>query len=89
MAIDPGERKDLTRAEPDRVKVLRAKLDAWLKATDAKFPSKDPQFDPARRAARWKSLKTRGKASLEKRHASYLNATYMPNNDWWGSVPKD
>ncbi len=89
LATDPGEQKDLARAEPDLAKDLRAKLDAWLKATGAKFPTKDSQFDPAKRAARWESLKTQGKASLEKRHASYLELNYMPNKDWWGSAPQD
>ena len=85
LATDPSEQKDLARAEPERAKTLRAKLDAWLKATDAKFPTKDSESDPAKREARWESLKTRGKESLEKRHASYLDADYKPNKDWWGS----
>ena len=89
LAADPGEQQDLARAEPARLDVLRAKLDAWLKATGARFPTKDAQFDAAKRAARWESLKTHGKANLEKRHASYIDATYLPNNNWWGSVPRD
>ena len=89
FATDPGEQQDLARTEPDRVKALRAKLNAWLKATGAKFPTMDSQFDPAKRAARWETLKTRGKLSLEQRHASYLDANYKPNKDWWGSAPKD
>ncbi len=89
LATDSGEQQDLASAEPQRVKLLRAKLVAWLKATDARFPAQDPQFDAAKRAARWESLKTRGKTSLERRHASYLDAAYQPNKDWWGSAPKD
>ena len=89
LAVDPNEQKDLARTESKRVQILRAKLDAWLTATGAKFPAKDTQFDSAKRAARWESLKTRGKASLEKRHASYLKAAYMPNKNWWGSSPRD
>ena len=89
LATDPGEQKDLARAEPDLAKDLRAKLDAWLKATGAKLPTKDSHFDPAKRAARWESLQTQGKASLEKRHASYLDLNYRPNKDWWGSAPQD
>ena len=89
LATDPVERKDLARAEPDRAKDLRAKLDAWLKDTGAQFPMKDTQFDPAKRAARWESLGTQGKANLEKRHASYLDADYTPNKDWWGSATQD
>jgi arylsulfatase A-like enzyme len=87
LADDMGERHDLARAEPDRVLLLRAKLDAWLKATGARLPTEDTQFDAEQRTARWESLRTRGKASLEQRHASYLNVTYRPNDNWWGASP--
>ncbi len=89
LAKDPRERQDVAAAESDRVKALRAKLDAHLKAANAKFPIPDPKFDPAKRAARWESLKTQGKARLEKQHAGFLNPDYTPNRDWWGSAPKD
>jgi arylsulfatase A-like enzyme len=89
LAKDPAEQHDLAKREPRKAKALRAKLDAWLKATDAKLPAKDPAFDLAKREARWESLKTKGKAGLEKRHASYLAPGYVPNRDWWGSAPVD
>ena len=89
LARDPSERNDLARSEPERVKSLRAKLDAWLKKTAAKFPAQDPQFDVAKRDARWESLETQGKARLEKQHATFLSPTFTPNDDWWGSTPKD
>ncbi len=89
LATDPTEHEDVSLAKPDRVKALRAKLDAWLTATGARFPAQDPQFDPAKRAARWESLMTSGKTNLENRHASYLEPNFQPNKDWWGSAPKD
>ena len=89
LAKDPAEQHDLAKREPRKAKALRAKLDAWLKATDAKLPAKDPAFDLAKREARWESLKTKGKVGLEKRHASYLAPGYKPNRDWWGSAPVD
>ena len=89
LATDPSEQTDLAPLKPDRVKALRAKLDAWLKETGARFPTKDTQFDAAQREARWESLKTQGQARLEKLHASYLKATYTPNSHWWGSAPRD
>ncbi len=89
LTADTGEQRDLAATEPDRVKAFRTRLDAWLKATGAKFPKKDPQFDPAKRAARWESLKSQGKARLEKQHAGYLEPNFTPNRDWWGSAPKD
>ena len=86
---DPAERHDLAKRNPEKVKDLRTDLDAWLKATGAKFPDKDPAFDDAKRQARWESIQTRGKTTLEKRHASYLASGYRPNKDWWGSMPAD
>ena len=68
---------------------MRATLDAWLKETGAKFPTQDPQFDADKRASRWQSLQTSGKASLEQRHAMYLDPDFKPNKDWWGSAPQD
>ena len=67
----------------------RKKRKREFKAAGAKFPGKDPAFDAAKRQARWKSIQTRGKATLEKRHANYLAPGYRPNKDWWGSAPVD
>ena len=89
LTKDPAEQHDLARREPSKAKALRAKLDAWLKSTDAKLPAKDATFDLDKREARWESLKTKGKAGLEKRHASYLAPGYKPNKNWWGSAPVD
>ena len=89
LVSDPVEEHDVAGAEPRRVKMLRKKLDSWLAATGAKFPARDPQFDPAKRAARWQSLETKGKATLEQQHASYLDADYKPSKDWWGAAPVD
>jgi arylsulfatase A-like enzyme len=89
LASDPGEQKNVLSREADRAKELRARLDAWLEATGAKFPVKDPQFDAAQRAVRWESLKTQGQANLEKQHAGFLGANFTPNKDWWGSSPAD
>ncbi|HUG19143.1 MAG TPA: sulfatase [Planctomycetaceae bacterium] len=86
---DPIEQNDLASSEPARTKTHRAKLDAWLKATDAKFPAKDPQFDAAKRDARWEQLRTSGLQNLEIQHANFLDPGFKPNKDWWGSAPVD
>ncbi|MBT3667659.1 MAG: sulfatase, partial [Opitutae bacterium] len=61
-------------------------LDTWLKQTKAQFPQLDPRFDSAKRKARWENIKSQGKQKLEKQHASFLEPTYKPNKDWWGSM---
>ncbi|RMF87222.1 MAG: sulfatase, partial [Planctomycetota bacterium] len=89
VAEDVGERHDLASSMPERVEAMKTRLHAWLKETGAKFPTPDPQFDPAKRAARWERLKTEGMRQLEQKHAHYLDADYQPNADWWGSAVDD
>ena len=89
LATDPGERHDVAAQHPERVARLKAELQAWLKATGARFPTPDPQFDPKKRAARWEFLRTRGKERLERQHARFLDPDFRPNADWWGSLPQD
>ena len=89
LGKDEVEQKDLAVAEPEKVKAMRAKLDAWLKATKAKFPVKDEKADLAKRKERFESLATQGTERLERQHANFLNSNYKPNKDWWGSATKD
>jgi arylsulfatase A-like enzyme len=89
LGKDEVEQKDLAASEPKRTKVMRAKLNIWLKATKAKFPTKDEKADLAKRKVRFESLATQGKERLERQHANFLNSDYQPNKDWWGSAPKD
>lgn len=46
VAKDVGETTDLAKAEPERAAALRARLDAWLKSTDAQLPTPNPKYDP-------------------------------------------
>lgn len=86
---DIGEQRDLVSAQSARARAMSARLRQWLDSTGAKFPAKDPQYDPAKRQARLENLRTSGKERLEKQHAGYLNDDFEPNKDWWGSVPAD
>jgi len=86
---DVGEQVNLAAAQPERARALQARLKEWLHATSAKFPRRDPEFDDAKRKARWERLRTSGKERLERQHAAYLKENFKPNKDWWGSVPVD
>jgi len=87
LVDDPGERNDLASTQPEQVNELRAELDSWLREVAAKFPVHDPEFDEVRFQATLDELKTKGKRQLERRHASFLEPDFKPNNDWWGSTP--
>ena len=87
IAQDPGEQKDLAAAQPERREALRKKLDAWLKETGARFPVKNPQYDPQRAARQREHIRTKQLPALERRHARYLSPDFEPNRTWWGSSP--
>jgi len=44
---DPGEAKDLSGAQPDRVAAMAKTLDRFLKETGARVPPPNPRYDPA------------------------------------------
>ncbi len=46
LATDPLEATDLAKTQPDKAAALRAKLDAWLKATNAQLPTPNPDYAP-------------------------------------------
>ncbi|MEC7401707.1 MAG: hypothetical protein VX821_06900, partial [Verrucomicrobiota bacterium] len=65
------------------------RLKRKCKLTKATFPTENPDFDPAKREARWNDLRTNRKERLEKQHAEFVRPDYRPNQDWWGSSPTD
>jgi arylsulfatase A-like enzyme len=85
LGKDIGEQNDLFTKHPKLAKEMRARLDLWLKETNAKFPVSDEQFDSAKRDARWQHMKTGMKAGLENRAANYFKANHIPSRNWWGS----
>ncbi len=87
LVEDIGEQKDLIAVHPERAQAMQARLTQWLKSTPARFPEKDPQFDTAKRTARWDNLRTKGTERLEQQHAHFLDADFQPDKDWWGSQP--
>lgn len=48
LAVDLGEQRDLSPVEPARVEKLLAELHAWQKDVGARYPTPNPQFDPAK-----------------------------------------
>jgi len=48
LAMDLGEQTDLAAKEPARVQQLGNELHAWQKQVDAKYPTPNPNYDPAK-----------------------------------------
>ena len=52
LADDIGEKTNLAKKHPDKVKALATKLAAWRKDTGARMPTKNANFDPGKREGR-------------------------------------
>ena len=63
LSSDIGERNDLSATMPAETTQLRKKLDTYLKAVGAQFPTPNPQYDPTRPAT---SNKKGGKKGSKK-----------------------
>ena len=85
LGKDLGEQNDLAKKNMQKAKEMRAQLDQWLKQTNATYPITDPQFDPAKRDARWEHMKTNFKKGMEQKAARYFDNNFVPSKNWWGS----
>ncbi|WP_369410403.1 sulfatase [Neiella litorisoli] len=81
---DIGETTNLAKQQKEITEQLKIKLEEWLLATNAKYPTANPDYDPAKRKARLDRVKD-SIPRLEKRHDGYLEKAYSPDNQWWGS----
>ncbi len=48
LAKDPGERRDLAREMPDKVKEMNQRLTEYLLAVNAQMPKPNPNYDPGK-----------------------------------------
>lgn len=90
LTDDIGEQNDLAASHPEKVSDLKKRLNVWLSDTRAVMPRPDPRFSRERFNARLENARTAVKEKQEKKAADYLNKSWEPGPDWWGSsVPKD
>lgn len=87
LAADPTESKDQTSENAALVKEMRAKLFTYLDQVGARFPEKDPQYDPELEKAHLKKIEQVRMPQLEQQRLNFLSKDYDPGNDWWGSSP--
>lgn len=89
LSVDPKEESDLARTHPVRTDRMWNQLDRWLESVNAKRPSPDPRYDPAKTEAKFRRIQTELKERLERTHAAMLEADWSPNRNWWGSAVVD
>lgn len=85
IADDIGEHHDVAAMHPERVRMLKERLNAWLKDTGATFPARDPRFSQEKFDARIREAQEVRMPRLEKQHADYLDKSKKPSPDWWGT----
>lgn len=85
LSADIGEQNDLSAKKPELTQSLRKELDTWLKETGALIPKQDTRYNPVAKKKYQETQIKKRKAQLEKTHARYLDANYVPNKNWWGS----
>ncbi len=85
LANDPGEQNDVSAARIELAAQMRQRLDGWLIQVDAKLPMIDPQYDAEKEKRYLQSLERDLMPELEAQHATYLDAEWEPDEDWWGS----
>jgi len=56
LAADISEQRDLDAEQPERVKQMRAALDAWRKANNAQSNRPNPNYDPAQYRALYQDV---------------------------------
>ncbi len=88
LKIDVGERRDLAAKQPEKVAVLRKRLDKWLKETGARIPEPDPRFTQEKFDAKIQKARTARMEGLERQHANFLNQDWSPGGKtpWWGGT---
>ena len=82
---DPGEMNDVLVDNRTKAAELRRRLDRWLAEVGAKFPILDPEYDPEKEQVRLHKLEYELMPKLEVEHAKYLDPSWQPNENWWGS----
>lgn len=85
LTNDPAERQDLSRAFPDRTKILRGQLLDWLEEVDALYLSPDTNYDSAAAADRARFYADTLRIRLEQQRLDRFRPDWQPNEDWWGS----
>jgi len=87
---DLEETTDVAGEDPGKVKELSEKLFSYLNEVGAKYPEKDPEYDPQKEKEYLQKVINERWPRLEKQRLEFLSKDFDPGNNWWGSmVTKD
>ena len=74
---------------PEKVTVLRQRLDAWLAETGVRIPRPDPRYNAERKKKQMQQMRDKRMPALERQAETYLDPDWKPNADWWNSATGD
>ncbi|MDO6808128.1 sulfatase [Zobellia galactanivorans] len=82
---DLQELSNVASENPELTKQLSEQLFAYLDDVGARYPEKDPDYDPKKEAAYLKKIEEVKMPALEKQRRDFLSADFDPKDNWWGS----
>lgn len=86
LAADPSEQVDVAAQESQRAGVMKQSLKAYLDSVSVKYPEPDQRYTDAAGAKKLDRIRTQQLPKLEQQHAKFLDPSWSPNPNWWGSV---
>lgn len=85
LSEDPKEQNNVSKQNPEIASYLSRELTDYLVETGAKFPVRDPSYDPEAEAEYLERIENELLPQLERQRMEHLSADYSPGNNWWGS----
>jgi len=85
LKTDLEETTNLAGENQDKVKELSEKLFLYLNEVGARYPEKDPEYDPQKEKEYFQKVVNERLPRLEKQRLEFLSKDYDPGNNWWGS----
>ena len=85
LTDDIGEQTNIAAKHPEKVAVLRQRLDVWLAETGARIPQRDPRYDAEKKKQKMQQMRNRSMPARERQAETYLDPDWKPNPGWWGS----
>lgn len=85
LRTDISESRNLIKMYPEKASKLQAKLFDYLDQMGARYPEKDPIYDPVKEIAHIQNVRENIWPQLERQRLHFLEPDFDPGNNWWGS----
>lgn len=89
LSEDVGETNNLADENIEKATELNKELFAYLNSVDAKFPTKDPEYNSELEMKYLKNIEENALPRLEKQRLQFLSEDFEPGKNWWGSRVDD